>query len=76
MESDVNPDRAFFIPERFKDVDFQYNKVRIIDENESSITVTADEFTPFALIDVPYYLSENCFVLKKGETKTIKKLLL
>ena len=75
MESDVNPDRAFFIPERFKDVDFQYNKVRIIDENESSITVTADEFTPFALIDVPYYLSENCFVLKKGETKTIKKLL-
>ncbi len=74
MESDENHDRAFFIPKRFKDIDFDYDKVRIIDENDTSITVIADEFTPFALIDVPYYLSENCFTIKKGEIKTIKKL--
>ena len=75
LESDINNDRAFFIPDRFKDIDFDYNKVRIIDEDETSITITADEFTPFAMIDVPYYLEENCFPMKKGEVKKIKKSL-
>ncbi len=73
--SDLNNDRAFFIPLRFKDIDFTYNKVRIIEEDETSITVTADEFAPFAIIDVPYYLEENCFPIKKGEVKKIKKLI-
>lgn len=73
MESNLNADRAFFIPDRYKDLSFEYNKVRIIDEDEFSITVTADEFTPFALFDVPYLLEENCLVLKKGEIKKINK---
>ncbi|MBR6766289.1 MAG: hypothetical protein IKM06_07380 [Clostridia bacterium] len=73
MESDICSDRAFFIPHRFMDVDFEYNKIRIISEDELSITVTADAFTPFALIDVPYYLEENCFPMKKGEIRRINK---
>ena len=75
LESNLNNDRAFFIPLRFKDINFTYNKVRIIAEDETSLTVTADEFTPFAMIDVPYYLEENCFPMKKGEVKKIQKLI-
>ena len=74
VECEINSDRAFFIPVRYKDIDFNYNCVKIVEENNEFITVEADDFTPFALIDVPYYLEENCFAIKKGERKRIKKL--
>ena len=46
----------------------------ILSESEEEITVTADRFLPYAMLDVPYLLSENCFPLKKGELKTVKKI--
>jgi beta-mannosidase len=67
-------DRAMFIKDRFKDLDIKYCDVKIVKDDDSEITVIADEFLPYAVIDVPYLLEDNCFVLKKGEMKTIKKI--
>ena len=63
-----------FIKDRFKDLDINYCDVKILKDDDNEITVSADEFLPYAVIDVPYLLEDNCFVLKKGETKTIKKI--
>ena len=43
-------------------------------QTDEDITVTADSFEVYAMLDVPYLLDDNCFVIKKGETKTLKKL--
>ena len=67
-------DRAMFVKDRFKDLDINYCDVKILKDDDNEITVSADEFLPYAVIDVPYLLEDNCFVLKKGETKTIKKI--
>ena len=67
-------DRAMFIKDRFKDLDIKYCDVKIVKDDDNEITVIADEFLPYAVIDVPYLLEDNCFVLKKGEMKTIKKI--
>lgn len=74
VESDGQNDTAFLIPNRFQDLKLTYSDARIVKETEDEITVTADTFLPFATIDVPYLLSENCFPLKKGEVKILKKL--
>jgi hypothetical protein len=44
------------------------------DIEQEEITVRADAFLPCAMVDVPYLLSENCLVLKKGERRCLKKL--
>ena len=73
--SDINPDRTLYIPRRYADMDICYDKIKITADTDASVTVTAEEFTPFAIFDVPYLLEDNCFILKKGESRTIKKLL-
>jgi beta-mannosidase len=70
----LNCDRAHWIPSRYTDLDITYSDVCILEETCDSITLKADEFTPFAIIDVPYILEENCFPMKKGEIKKIKKI--
>ncbi len=74
VEADGQRDTAFFIPERFCDLALEYADVRMMEETADTVTVTSDTFLPFAIIDVPYLLSDNCFVLKKGEVRTLKKL--
>ncbi len=69
---DTDNDRSFLIPKRYSDLDITYGKVRIVKQTDTELTVTADEFTPYAMLDVPYMLSDNCFMLKKGETVTVK----
>lgn len=72
IESNLGEDRSFLIQKRYKDMGFYYEDVHIIEQNEKEIVVTADHFQPYALIDVPYLLEENCFTLKKGEVKKIR----
>ena len=74
MTSNLGEDRTILVPKRYVDLGIAYEDVKIVSETENEITVTADGFIPYAMIDVPYLLSENCFPLKRGETKTVKKL--
>ena len=69
-------DRAIFVENRFADLGIEYATPTVVSDNECEITVTADRFTPYAVIDSPYLLSENCFTLKAGEQKTVKKILM
>ena len=71
---DGDEDRAMFVPKRFADLDISYAEPCVIEENEDSIMLSADSFIPYAMLDLPYLLSDNCFILKKGERKTIKKV--
>ena len=75
VHTDMGDDRAIFVENRFADLGIEYATPTVVSENEHEITVTADRFTPYAIIDSPYLLSENCFTLKAGETKTVRKLL-
>lgn len=67
-------DRSIFVHKRYSDLDISYTAWRVTDESDTEITVTADRFTPYVVIDVPYLLEDNCFILKKGESKTLKKI--
>ncbi len=73
VQSSINSDRTFYVKDGMSSLDIIYEDVKIIKEDADSITVEADEFSPYALIDVPYLLEENCFTMLKGETKTIMK---
>ena len=75
-QSNLNTDRALYIPHRYTDMNILYNEIEITEETETSITVKAREFTPFAIVDIPYLLEDNCLILKKGESKKIKKATL
>ena len=75
-QSNLNTDRALYIPHRYTDMNILYNEIEITEETETSITVKAREFTPFAIVDIPYLLEDNCLILKKGESKKIKKAAL
>ena len=72
--STLGEDRAVLIPQRYCDLGVAYGDPVVEAETEEEITLRADAFLPYAMIDVPYLLSENCFALKKGERKTIKKI--
>ncbi len=74
VASTLGEDTAFFIPDRFSDLAIEYGSVRILGETDKEITVTTDTFLPYAIIDVPYLLSDNCFPIKKGEIRTIEKI--
>ena len=74
VESDLACDRAIFVKKRYRDLGISYNAWRVSDESDTELTVTADGFTPYVVIDSPYLLSENCFILKKGESKTVRKI--
>ncbi len=66
-------DRAIHIFGRYADLDINYNDITVSDLG-NKIKVTANSFTPFALIDRDEILEENCFIMKKGETRTVKKM--
>lgn len=72
IETNLGNDRAFLVPERFCDLDIRYTDAQILSQTESEIVVTADSFQPYVMLDVPYLLEDNCFLLKKGEKKTIR----
>ncbi len=74
IEGDFGTDNAFYIPICFGLKKWGEANIRILKETEDYVTVTADEFTPFAIFDTPYVLEDNCFMLKKGEVREIKKL--
>ena len=74
LTSDIGEDRAFFVKDRFADLDIQYSNPIIVKETDDEITVTVDSFHPFVMLDVPYLLSENCFPLKRGEIRIVKKI--
>ena len=71
---DGSTDRAFLVPARYADLDLDDRPVRIVSETPEAITVQADVFTPFALVDCPDLLSENALCLKRGETRTLRRL--
>ena len=71
---DGSTDRAFLVPVRYADLDLDYRPLRVLSETPDEITVRADAFTPFALLDDPAFLSENALCLKRGETKTLRRV--
>ena len=71
---DIPDDRAFLIPDRYQDLDLIYGEAKILEKTENSVTITADSFLPFAMVDVPAILDDNCMPLKKGEVKTLKMI--
>jgi len=75
-ESNLGNDRTFYVKGKLANLGIAYKNAEIISEDEDSITVKADEFTPCALLDVPYLLEENCFPMLAGETRRIRKIQL
>ena len=71
-ETNIGNDRAFFVPKRFCDLDIEYTDVEILGRTDSEITVRAKTFTPFVMLDEEELLEDNCFMLKAGETRTVK----
>ncbi|MBQ6990280.1 MAG: hypothetical protein IJN58_04415, partial [Clostridia bacterium] len=74
LTSTLGTDRCFLVVDRYKDTTMTYADPIILSEEEETITVTTDRFLPYVVVDVPFLLSENCFPLKKGETKILKKI--
>ena len=74
ITSTLGDDRTMFIPARYVDLGIEYKDAVILSETDEEVTVRADDFIPYVMIDLPYVLSENCFTLKKGENKTVKKI--
>ncbi len=72
MTTEAGEDRALWHGVRYQDLALTPCEPRILECTEDSITVTADAFTPFALIDAGVPLSDNCFPLKAGEIRTVK----
>ena len=72
--ADGTTDRAFLIPSRYADLDFDYRPLRVIEETPDTVTVQADAFSPFALLDSPELLSDNAICMKKGEIRVLKRL--
>ena len=71
---DGTTDRAFMIPSRYADLDLAYRPLRVIEETPDAITVQADAFSPFALLDSPELLSDNAICMKRGEIRVLKRL--
>ena len=69
---DIPDDRAFLIPERYQDLDLHYTDAKILEQSEEAVTVTTDSFLPFAMVDLPAVLDDNCMPLKKCEIRTLK----
>ena len=69
---DIPGDRAFLIPGRYQDLDLHYVDAKILEQSEETVTVTTDSFLPFAMVDLPAVLDDNCMPLKKGEIRTLK----
>jgi beta-mannosidase len=70
---DGKTDRAICLKNRYCDLPVIYDDY-VISESENEVVVTANSFTPFVMIDLPYLLDENCFTLLAGESKTVKKI--
>ena len=75
LVSNAGDDRAFFVKDRFSDLDLEFTAPVILSETDDEYVITTEKFNPYVMIDVPYLLSDNCFALKAGEKKTIKKLM-
>lgn len=71
-ETNLGSDRAIYIHDRYKTMEQTFGKVLVTGEDDDSITVIADGFVEFAIIDRTD-LEDNCFILKKGEARKIKK---
>ena len=71
---DGETDRAFLVPARYADLDLDYRPLRVIGETPETVTVQADAFSPFALLDTPILLSDNAICLKRGEKRVLKRL--
>ena len=74
IKSNIGDDRTFYVKNGFVNTNVTYTDAKIISEDDNSITVHADEFTPYVMLDVPYLLEDNCFCLLPGEEKTILKI--
>jgi beta-mannosidase len=74
LYSTLGEDRAMLIPRRFADLGIKYCDPIVLSESDDELTVSTEAFIPYTMLDLPYLLSDNCFILKKGESKTIKKI--
>ncbi|MBQ6830531.1 MAG: hypothetical protein IJO59_05365 [Clostridia bacterium] len=72
LQSEVGDDRCFFLEGRFADLALPVPTVRLLSQDETSVTVQADSFVPYLLLDIPD-LAENCLMMKPGESKTISR---
>ena len=74
LSCELGEDRAIFVPNRFADLGIKYVLPEIVCETSEELCVRANAFIPYAIIDTPYLLSDNCFTMKRGEVRTLKKI--
>ena len=74
ISTNLGEDRAMLVQKRYCDLSVDYDRWSILSEDGDSITVRAEKFSPYVMIDVPYLLSDNCFCLKQGEIRTVTKI--
>ena len=67
-------DRAHFTAKKYSELNIPYGKPTVTEEADGYITVTADSFNPFVILDTPYLLERNCFPIKQGEKIQLKIL--
>ena len=73
VESNLGNDRTFYVKDGFASLDLSYNDVEIIAEDDDSITIRANEFVPYAILDLPYLLEDNAVTLLSGEVRKLVK---
>ena len=73
VESNAGKDRAHLVTDRYLSWKQPFGSVEVLEETPDSVTVRAGGFTPFAILDRTDLLDDNCFLLKKGEVRTLKR---
>lgn len=73
IQTEEGLDRAYYIQDKFADLQYGHNRCIFHEEANGRITVEATGFVPFVMLDVPFVVSDNCFMLKKGEKMSIEK---
>ena len=67
-------DRAFLLPNGYKNLPWGEEKYGIVEEDEKTVTVKAETTVYCTLLDTEYRLSDNSFFMKRGETRVLEKI--
>ena len=70
--TDAGEDRAFWLPKPYREMAFVYEDPQILAEDAETLTVLSRVCLPYAMLDVPYVLEDDCMLLKKGEIRNVR----
>ena len=72
IKTDAGEDRAFWLPKPYREMAFVYEDPQILAEDAETLTVLSRVCLPYAMLDVPYVLEDDCMLLKKGEIRNVR----